>query len=254
MSKAFDSTASKVSDAVLAMLRDPKGIGEEQLAGGGAIARVEEKLCAWYGVEHCLLVNNATNGLFALALVADLTESEIIVPPQSYGATYGPLKFLNNRLIVSQSDVQGNMSVDSVAELISPATKAVWATDLDGQPHDTAALKRVCAEHRIKYFSDAASSLGRMKDGSPASSCADAWVVSLGPNKSLFCGEGGAILTNDATLYERLVWLTQHPHRYRREFSLCGHLEEQFLNARIHPLAAILAEALLPNVLGEYER
>src|ERR1019366_9003589 len=59
----------------------------------------------------------------------------------------------------------------------------------------------------------------------------------FGPGKTIEAGEGGAVVTNDGELYQRLLWHTQHPRRQRSELGLA--MDNEFaLNGRMHPLAA----------------
>lgn len=242
-------TESLVLAAIAAWLRRraefPDGVKREQLAGGGAIAVFEERLREFAGASHCLAVDNATNGLRALALALDLRGGQIIAPPQSWGGTFAPFEDCGCKLVLADSDSRGNVCPSSVARLITPTTRAVLAVDFQGHPHQMFALRRVCDEHRLIYLADAASSFGRTLRGHPASSLADAWVYSFGPGKPLDLGEGGAILTRDSALHERLVALTQHPARYRRDYSLTEATDRQVLNCRIHPLAALIGSILL---------
>lgn len=214
--------------------------------GDGPVGELEARLRNYYAVSHALTMSSATNALLALALGCDLAESEIIVPPDSYGATYGPFAWLGCKLLRADQDTDGNIAPESVERLLTPNTKAVLAADYQGRPHDHRSLRRICDKHRLLYLSDAASSLGRQREDLPASSLADAWVVSFGMSKPVPAGEGAAILTRDAALYRRLLHLTQHPERWRREVSLSDWNAEPFMNARLHPLSAVIALALWP--------
>lgn len=214
--------------------------------GDGPVGELEARLRDHYTVPHALTMSSATNALLALALGSDLAESEIIVPPDSYGATYGPFAWLGCKLRRADPDTDGNIAPESVERLLTPSTKAVLAADYQGRPHDHLSLRRICDKHRLLYLSDAASSLGRQREDLPASSLADAWVVSFGMSKPVPAGEGAAVLTRDTALYRRLLHLTQHPDRWRREVSLAEGNAEPFINARMHPLSAVVALALLP--------
>ena len=223
----------------------PEEMLREQLAGGGPIAEFEKQLAAFLGALHCLAMNNATNGLMALAMALDLCGVEIIGPPQSWGGTYAPFEALGSTILRAAPDSHGNLCPCSVESLIGPKTRAVLAVDFNGHPHQMFALRRICDRYRLIYLADAAVAFGRTLRGRPASSLADAWVHSFGPGKPLDVGEGGAILTRDAALYEKLVALTQHPARFRREFSLTEANDYQPINCRIHPLAALMGTELL---------
>lgn len=232
--------ALAVADYLQKALANPNG-NLSQLQGRGPIHEFETRLAEVAGKRFCLATNNATNGLLLLALAAGLTRQEIITTPKSYGATWGPFLLLRNRLRYGKTDDNGNLSPLSVQRLITPRTKAVLAVDYNGFPHDSKAMRELCDRHGLLYLADSAQSFGQsLPDGHAASHFAHAYVLSFGPGKPLFCGEGGAILTDDLALYRNCVRIGQHPERYRLEFSLLDFSDVQPLNARIHPLAAIL--------------
>lgn len=220
-----------------------------QLVGSGSVAELEAKLRKHYGMQHALCVSNATTGLLAVAVALDLRRAEFVTTPYTYGASLaGPL-MLDNRPVFSDIDAQTlTLAPEAVPRCITPRTKAILAVDIFGNPADMRALRRVADEHGLWYVADAAQSLGARRDGLPASSLADALVVSFTSGKTLCAGEGGAILTNNADLYQKLVWHTQHPARQRRDLGLS--LDNEFaLNGRIHPLAAAWAETAFEDSL-----
>lgn len=226
---------------------EPDGVAREQFIGGGAIHRLEEKLRAYYGMPHCLLTDNATNAWLALvlALADKLRGTEVIVPPQSWGSTFAALEHVGCKLVFADARRDSNIDARNVERLITPRTRAIVAVDFRGRPHDTFALRRISARHGLLYLSDAAASFGIRYRRRPASSLADALIVSFGPQKAMSWGEGGAVLLREEDTYARIVQLALHPLRYRREFSLTEATDRQFLNCRIHPVAAIIGEALL---------
>jgi perosamine synthetase len=245
------NTQRKIVRAVAAYLsrvaKDPDGAAREQFIGGGAIARLEERLRDYYGLPFCLLTNNATNAWFALilALAEELHGSEVIVPPQSWGSTFAALEHARCKLLFAEARRDGNLDPRSIERLITPRTRAIVAVDFQGRPHDTFALSRIASRHDLLYLSDAAASFGEHYRGRPASSLADALVISFGPQKLMSWGEGGAVLVRDEITYARIVQLALHPLRYRREYSLTEATDRQFLNCRIHPLAAVMGEVLV---------
>ena len=212
-----------------------------QCGATGPVANLEYKLKNHYGMKHAVCVSNATTGLFALALAGNLQRSEFVTTPFTYGATLAGWLMLGGRPMFA--DIYPDtltLDCDSVKRAITPRTKAVLAVDIFGIPSDTRALRRLADEYGIWYFADASQSLGATRDGLRASELADALVVSFTAGKTLFAGEGGAILTNNTELYEKLVWYTQHPSRHRRELGL--DLDNEFaFNGRIAPTSAAWA-------------
>jgi len=220
------------------------------LTGNGAVESFEAKLKDFYGVNHALCVDSATNGLLYLALAVGLKNTEIITSSLSYGATISGALWLNNKFHFADIDSTLNISPDSVKVILkeNPRIKALYAVDFAGIPHDMFAIKKICNEYGVWYFADAAQSLGAEINGIKASSLADAFVVSFSPGKTIFCGEGGCILTNDTDLYNQLVIITQHPYRIKRDISLAVSTELA-LNGRMNPLAAIVGNAVFYNSL-----
>ena len=251
------NTQRKIVRAIASYLRraakDPDGVAHGQFIGGGAISRMEEKLRAYYGLPHCLLTNNATNAWLALILAfADkLRGAEVIVPPQSWGSTFAALKHIRCKLVSADPRRDGNLDPRSVERLITPRTAAIVAVDFQGRPHDTFALRRIATRHGLLYLSDAAASFGARYRGRPASGLADAFVISFGPQKRMSWGEGGAVVLRDEATYARIIQLALHPLRYRREFSLTEATNRQFLNCRIHPLAAVIGEVIVEKATRE---
>ena len=220
---------------------NPRWVRQRHLRGEGPVKEFETAIARLDSKKYCLAVNSATNGLLVVALATGLVRKEIITTPQSYGATLGPFLLLRNRLRFGRVDANGNLTPDSSEELITPRTKAILAVDYDGQPHDSAAFRDICERHGLIYLADAAQSFGRrLPSGRHASGFADALVLSFGPGKPLCCGEGGAILTDSDAIYKECVRISQHPERYRFEYSLRDYADIQPINARMHPLAAIM--------------
>jgi dTDP-4-amino-4,6-dideoxygalactose transaminase len=182
-------------------------------------------------------------GLLGLALALNLRRSDFVTTPYTYGGSLAGWLLLGNRPVFADIDSHTlSINPDSVRRSITERTKALLAVDIFGIPSDTTALRRVADELGIPYIADAAQSFGARRNRRPASIDADALVVSFSVGKTIFAGEGGAVLTNDDALFEKLVWYTQHPQRQRRDLGL-DFSNEFALNGRIHPVAAHRANA-----------
>jgi Predicted pyridoxal phosphate-dependent enzyme apparently involved in regulation of cell wall biogenesis len=224
-------------------------------SGNGTVECFENKLQSFYGVKHALCVDSATNGLLYLALAIGLKNAEIVTSPLSYGATVSGALWLNNKFHFADIDNTLNISPDIVRRIIreNPRVKALYAVDFAGIPHNTFEIRQVCDEFGVWYFADAAQSLGAEINGAKASSLADAFVTSFSAGKTVFCGEGGCILTNNTDLYKRLVTITQHPYRMKRDVGIDTY-SELGLNGRINPFAAIVGYATFNQCLQNLKR
>jgi perosamine synthetase len=224
------------------------------LCGTGAITELEEKLKKHYSMRYALCVSNATTGLLAIALALELKQTEFVTSPLTYGGSLSGWLLLGCKPIFADIDpVSLTLNTDSVRKAITPKVRAILAIDIFGNPTDTSGLRKLADDMGVWYVADAAQSLGAFRDDKPASGLADVLVVSFTAGKSVFAGEGGAVLTNSSDLYEKLVWHTQHPFRQRRDISL--QLSNEFgINARIHPVAALWANAAFEPSLNHLKQ
>ncbi|MFB2891614.1 DegT/DnrJ/EryC1/StrS family aminotransferase [Aerosakkonemataceae cyanobacterium BLCC-F50] len=253
MSKSLLNLAQEAIAQYWEELADHPDAAAIHLYGSGAVAQLEAKLTHHYGVKYALCVSNATMGLLAVALALNLQDEVFITTPYTYGASLaGWLKLGNHPRFADIDPETLTLNPEAVEQQITPNTKAILAVDIFGHPSNTQALRQIADEYGLWYIADAAQSLGAYRDGMPASALADAIVVSFTVGKSVFAGEGGAILTDNAELYQKLVWLTQHPYRQKRDVGLF--LDNEFaLNARIHPLAAVIANAIFEGALAQLQ-
>lgn len=245
---AVHSASVEVFEYLRAVARSGRVL-YEHFSGGGAVAALEEKLRRHYGIKYAVCVSNATTGLLAIGLALGLRGKRFVTTPYTFGASLAGMLLLGNEPDFADVDPTTlTLSTEDVKHRITRSTAAVLAVDADGNPNDMQGLRRVADEHGIWYIADAAQSLGARRNGLPASSLADALVVSFTCGKTVFAGEGGAVLTNNKDIYERLIWHSQHPDRQRLQLGLEA-TNEFGLNARIHPLAAIWANAVFEDAL-----
>ena len=225
-------------------------------AGNGAIAKLEDKLRAYYGAKHVLCVDSATNGLLYLLLATGLKRSEILTSPLSFGGTIAGALSLDCKFHFADIDETLNINSDSVCDILktNPKIKAVIAVDFAGNPHKMDALHNICDEYGIWHFTDAAQSFGAVYHSRKVSDINDAMVISFGGGKTVYAGgKGGAIITDNTDLYNQLLSVCQHPHRQERDLGI-GLSHEFALNGVMHPMSAIIACEKFDDGLVAFEK
>lgn len=213
----------------------------QHLSGAGATYFLEEKLRTYYGKKHAVTFSNATTALQTLCVAMGLNNAEILTSPLNWGGSVAPFLFHRNKLRFTSFDpVSLNLSLRDLPSAITQKTKAVLSVDFNGNPVDSEAIKTFCTQNNLFYISDSAQSLGSFFKDKPSGYYADAIVLSFSPGKSFFAGEGGAVVTDDDTVYEKLLWYSQHPSRQKIVFGLSNYNEYAPVNGRMNPLSAIL--------------
>ncbi|MCZ7684381.1 MAG: DegT/DnrJ/EryC1/StrS family aminotransferase [Sandaracinaceae bacterium] len=177
------------------------------LSGGDALeARAfEREFAAFVGAKHALLTHSGTSALqLALAAAGVGAGDEVIVPAYSFVAT--ALCVLQQGAIPRFVDVRpetGNLDPALLAAAIGPRTKAIMPVHVHGCPADMDPILEIARARGLAVIEDAAQAHGARYRGKNAGTMGLAAGFSLQSSKNLSAGEGGVLVTNDASLLER---------------------------------------------------
>ena len=227
-----------------------QGKASIHLDGTFEVSQLEAKLSRYYEKKHCLLMSNATTALHSIAMAANVSSNTHVVAP-AFGWTGSIAPFLHAGAQITTAPVDDRFCLDPkrVEEHIKQASSLLLSIDTGGNAANGKALKEIAEKHNMLYISDAAQSLGAVRDGRAAGSYADVVVTSFTYGKSIFGGEGAALMTDDFELYKQIVRLTQHPNRQQKVCGIGNYDPFTPLNGRIHPLAAITANAQFDRLM-----
>ena len=181
---------------------------------GPEVTELEKQLATWCGASHAVSCANGTDAL-ALALMAwELKPGDAVFCPSfTFVATAQVVPWLGaTPVFVDIDPATYNMDPAALrAEIASVKAagklnpKVVIAVDLFGQPANYPEIKAICDEFGLKLIADTAQGYGCTLNGKHPSDWADIATTSFFPAKPLGCyGDGGAIVTNDAALAERI--------------------------------------------------
>lgn len=178
------------------------------LGEGAYTERFEREIADFTGAPHVVAVNTGTSALH-LALLAVGVEAgdEVIVPSFTFAADPMVVRLCGATPVFADIDPDTlNLDPRHLRSLITPRTKAIMPTDYAGLPADVAAIREAIGGRDIRIVRDAAHSFGSRINGRPVGVwCGeDATAFSFDPIKNLTCGEGGAVLVDDAARAERL--------------------------------------------------
>ena len=149
--------------------------------------------------------------------------------------------------MAATNDIDDTLTLDpdAVRSAITERTKAVMPVHMCGSMADLGELKKLCDEHNLILLEDACQAIGGSYEGKPLGSYGDLGCFSFDYVKTVTCGEGGAIITNNATYYQRADHFSDHGHDHHG--SDRGAEEHPFLgyNFRISEINAAIGLAQL---------
>jgi dTDP-4-amino-4,6-dideoxygalactose transaminase len=173
---------------------------------GPACRKFEKKLAEYLGVKHVSYTNSCTSALDLAFRVKGFPEgSEVIVPDFTYTST--ALGALLNNLKVRLVDVKpdtGNIDTSKIEKLITPNTVAIAPVDYAGNPADMDEVNEIAQKHGLYVVHDTAQSIGAEYKGRKTGTLADVSTFSFHGTKNMTTGEGGALVTNDDEIAEKV--------------------------------------------------
>lgn len=171
---------------------------------GPLVKTFEQNLASYLGSRHCIAICNATVALEIAIRALGLT-GEVIVPSFTFIATAHALQWQGITPVFADIEPHThNIDPAQIEKLITPRTTGIIGVHLWGRPCDTGALQAIADKHGLKLLFDAAHAFGCSHQGQMIGNFGDAEVLSFHATKFFNTFEGGAIVTNDDALAERI--------------------------------------------------
>jgi perosamine synthetase len=204
-------------DAVVEALRSP------WLTTGPRVPQFENAFAAMCGAREAVAVNSGTAALHTAVHALGIGPGdEVIVPAITFVATANAVVFEGGTPVFA--DVEADtLLIDpvSVAEKVTPRTKAIVAVDYGGQPADYDALRAIADRHGLAVIADACHAPGATYKNRRVGAIADLSAFSFHPVKHLTTCEGGMITTDNSDRAARMRRFRNHgidsDHRLRAQ-------------------------------------
>jgi dTDP-4-amino-4,6-dideoxygalactose transaminase len=232
-----------LEEEILGALR--KIVESAEFAGGGMVERFESAYAAYCGVSYAVAVGNGTEALWLTLLAMGIGPGdEVITVPMTFAATVEAICLAGARPVFVDIDERTyTMDAAALDAAITPRTKAIVPVHLFGQTADMNPILKIASTHGLRVIEDAAQAHGADYHGSKAGSLGDAGCFSFYPAKNLgACGEGGAVVTQDAELAERLRILRNHGQLEKNRHEAIG------WNSRMDAFQAAVLNVKLPHL------
>ncbi len=184
----------------------------DYITQGPKVREFEDALARYCRARYAVAVSSGTAALHIACLAGGLGRGdEAITSPISFVASANCAVYCGGRPVFA--DIQEdtfNVDPDDVKRKITKRTKAIIPVDFAGHPCDMAEIVALARRHGAIVIEDASHALGAEYKGKKVGGLADMTVFSFHPVKSITTGEGGAVMTNDKRLYQRLMRLRTH--------------------------------------------
>ena len=184
----------------------------DYLTTGPKIEEFEQLVADYTGARYAVAVSNGTAALHIACLAAGIGPGdEVITTPITFAASANCVLYCGAVPVFADIDARTyNIDPQEIRKKITSRTKAILPVHLAGQPCDLDEIHRIAKEHHLIVIEDGAHALGAEYKGKKIGSLSDMTTFSFHPVKPITTGEGGMVMTNDETLYRKLLLLRSH--------------------------------------------
>ncbi len=180
---------------------------------GPKLERFERELAAYCGMKHAVGVNSGTDALWlSLKALGIGSGDEVILTANTYFATAEAIWIAGGTAVFVDIDpVTHNIDPCGIEAAITGRTRAIIPVHLYGLPARMREIAEIARKHQLLLIEDCAQALGARCDNFVLGGLSDTACVSFTPQKNLGAyGDGGAVLTNQPKIAERLLMLRNH--------------------------------------------
>ncbi len=174
---------------------------------------LEKALAKRMNVKHAQLLSSGTSALtVALASAGVGAGDEVIMPTFTFVASFESILAIGAVPILVDVDDTLTLDIDAVKNAITEKTKVIMPVHMCGSMADLKALKSICDQHELLLVEDACQAIGGTFEGKPLGSYGDLGCFSFDYVKTITCGEGGAVITNNETYKLNADHYSDHGH------------------------------------------
>jgi 8-amino-3,8-dideoxy-alpha-D-manno-octulosonate transaminase len=174
---------------------------------------LEKAICETFGATHSQLTSSGTSALTtAMAALGIGAGDEIIMPSFTFVASFEAV--LSVGAIPVLVDINDSLTLDpeAVRSAITHKTKCIMPVHMCGSMADLEALQTICKENDLLLLEDACQSIGATYNGKYVGTIGNAGTFSFDFVKTITCGEGGVVMTNDESVYKKCDEYSDHGH------------------------------------------
>ncbi|MCT4628745.1 DegT/DnrJ/EryC1/StrS aminotransferase family protein [Winogradskyella sp.] len=174
---------------------------------------LEAELSKTFHSNYVQLVSSGTAAVsVALASAGIGAGDEVIMPTFTFVASFEAIMMLGAIPVLVDIDDTLTLDPKAVESAVTSKTKAVMLVQMCGSMGNMDALREICNTHNLIFVEDACQAIGGSYKGKPLGSIADLGCFSFDFVKTITCGEGGAVVTNNKEYYINADHFSDHGH------------------------------------------
>lgn len=180
----------------------------------------EEAVASYTKSKYVVAFSNGSMALYAGILALGIGPGdEVIVPNFTFVASSNAVILAGAKPVFCEVD-EKTFCIDPtlIEALITPRTKAIMPVHLYGQSADVPSVINIAKKYNLKVIEDAAQAIGVLWEGEHVGLKSDLSIISFYGNKTITCGEGGVIMTQDKAIAEKVYRLKNHGRSKRGMF------------------------------------
>jgi len=189
---------------------------DAQRKGAWKSKELEKAICEKFGSKYAQLTSSGTSAITtALAALGIGAGDEVIMPSFTFVASFEAV--LSVGAVPVLADVDETLTLDPAAirKAITTKTKCIMPVHMCGGMAEMEELLSICKEHGLILLEDACQSIGASYKGKYVGTIGDAGTFSFDFVKTITCGEGGAVMTNNEEVYIKCAGYSDHGHDHK---------------------------------------
>jgi UDP-4-amino-4-deoxy-L-arabinose-oxoglutarate aminotransferase len=235
------------------------------LTSGTVGKKVESILANFFSTKHSLLTNSWTNGALATLLAINIKPGdEVIIPAMTFIATANVIELLGAKPVFVDVDKNSFLiDFNKVSKAINKNTKAIIPVHLYGNMVDIKKLRnliKIKTNKKIYIIEDSAHCFEGKFNNKLCGTFSDVAIFSFYATKNITCGEGGAIITNNKSLFEKIKEIRTHGmtndaiRRFEKKNYVPWNMNRLGIKANLPDLLACLLPKQISEVFKNHKR
>lgn len=174
---------------------------------------LEQEICKKFGSKYAQLTSSGTSALTTVMAALGIgAGDQIIMPCFTFVASFESVLGVGATPVLVDVDDTLTLDPQAVKKAITPKTKCIMPVHMCGSMADLDALQAICKEHNLILLEDACQSIGASYKGKALGTIGAAGTFSFDFVKTMTCGEGGVIMTDNEDVFTKCDGYTDHGH------------------------------------------